>query len=449
MSILENKSSVYSQNGEDGIISFIFSILNISQGSFIDVGAWDGIHLSNTFPLFTKGWEGIYIEADRDKFQKLNSNFRRFNYKVKLVNQIVGFTDNDGLDNIIENNGFKNKSFDFMSLDVDGLEYNILKSINKYLPKVICINVNPGHSPLFNRELPAEVAKNSVGQSMNVIFKDAQKKGYFPLCYTGNLFLVKNLYQNLFTPYLKSLKEIYIDYLDFLPTSELKYLYYYYIIKRDFSDKGITDDGAIFSNPELWHFCGDLAIKNRDRITNPNPSSINRNLSNQKIAYQPIYTLDENQHKTENNNTATIKPRVPYPTQTQIPQMNPHHNGSCNPSEKNRQISFENKEIQSQNNRQVSRPQTVYLRGNQHQPKKHPSYKLPFNTLSSSLNNSNNLNKEYVYKFGNPQVERKFNPERNVSFVDFNDDDKKETKIYELEKHIESLSREIKNLRYH
>ena len=335
-----------------------------------------------------------------------------------------------------------------MSLDVDGLEYNVFKSINKYLPKVICINVNPGHSPLFNRELPAEIAKNSIGQSMNVIFKDAQKKGYFPLCYTGNLFLVKNLYQNLFTPYLKSLKEIYIDYLDFLPSSELKYLYYYFIIKRDFSDKGITDDGAIFSNPELWHFCGDLAIKNRDRITNNNHSSINRNLSNQKRSYEPIYTLDKNQHNIDINNHANVKPRVPYPTQTQIPQMNPHQNRTCNPSEKNRQISYENKQIHSQNNITVNKPRTVYLKGNQHQPKKHPSYKLPFNTLATSYNNSNNLNKEYVYKFGNPPVERKLTPERNVSFVDFNEDNKKEIKIQELEKHIESLYKEIKNLRY-
>ena len=392
-----------------------------------------------------KNWEiiiginGFKENSDVYKFAKTFEN-----EKIKVFDFYLIKGKSNTLNEMI-----KYSNYNWISLlDVDGLEYNFFKSINKYLPKVICINVNPGHSPLFNRELPAEIAKNSIGQSMNVIFKDAQKKGYFPLCYTGNLFLVKNLYQNLFTPYLKSLKEIYIDYLDFLPSSELKYLYYYFIIKRDFSDKGITDDGAIFSNPELWHFCGDLAIKNRDRITNNNHSSINRNLSNQKRSYEPIYTLDKNQHNIDINNHANVKPRVPYPTQTQIPQMNPHQNRTCNPSEKNRQISYENKQIHSQNNITVNKPRTVYLKGNQHQPKKHPSYKLPFNTLATSYNNSNNLNKEYVYKFGNPPVERKLTPERNVSFVDFNEDNKKEIKIQELEKHIESLYKEIKNLRY-
>lgn len=427
MSILENKSQVYSQNGEDGIIAYIFSRLNIVKGSFIDVGAWDGIHLSNTFPLFTKGWEGIYIEADRDKFQRLNNNFKRFNHKVKLVNQIVGFTENNGLDSIIENSNFKNKNFDFMSLYVDGLEYNVFKAINIYLPKVICINVNPGHSPLFNRELPPEVARNSIGQSMNVIFKEAQKKGYFPLCYTGNLFLVKNIYQNLFTPYLKSLKEIYLDYLEYLPTNELKFLYYYFIIKRDFSDKGITDDGAIFSNPELWHFCGDLAIKNRDKLNQkPTITSINK-VNN---VYQPTYQLNEENHNLTGYNQP-VKSRAPYPTQTQIPTMNPHR--SLKPP-----------------NLTSTKPRPVFLKENQHQPKKHPSYNIPFPTLASKFPNNNNNQQNYVYKFGNPQSNLcKINEENNISFVDFEENYKKEEKIEELEKHIESLYREIKNLRYH
>ncbi len=429
MSILENKSQVYSENGEDGIISFIFSKLNITRGSFIDCGAWDGIHLSNTFPLFTKGWEGIYIEADRDKFQKLSSNFRRFNHKVKLVNQIVGFTENNGLDSIIENNGFKNKVFDFMSLDLDGLEYNVFKNINKYLPKVICISVNPGHSPLFNREIPAEVARNSIGQSMNVIFKEAQKKGYFPLCYTGNLFLIKNLYQNLFTPYLKSLKELYTEYLEFLPSNELKYLYYYFIIKRDFSDKGITDDGAIFSNPELWHFCGDLAIKNRDKLNEKPNIPFNNKVNNKP--YKPTYLLNQQNHQLSNNNNEIVKSRVPYPTQTQIPTMNPH-------------------KVSKQQPLTSTKPRPVFLRGSQHQPKKHPSYKIPFPTLASNFPNNNNNNQQnYEYKFGNPQPNiNNLNEGNNISFIDYHENNKKEERIEELEKHIESLYREIKNLRY-
>ena len=297
MRILNNKSSVHSKNGEDGIISLIFSKLNISKGLFIDVGASDGIQFSNTYSLFSKGWEGIYIESNRKKFQDLHNNFKKFNNKVNLINQEVGFDIQNSLDKIIDSTKFKNKIFDFMSLDVDGLEYNIFKALNKYLPTVICINVNPGHSPLFNREIPPEIAKNNIGQSMNIVFKEAKKKGYFPLCFTGNLFLIKKIHLNHFSCYQKSLTQMYTEYLENLPTSELKYLYYYFIIKRDFKDKGIEDDGIIFSNPELWNFCGDLAMKNKEKYSNQNNTQLNNDT---KInSYKPTYELNEKIHNVQ------------------------------------------------------------------------------------------------------------------------------------------------------
>jgi hypothetical protein len=264
---------------------------------------------------------------------------------------------------------------------------------------------------------------------MNVIFKEAQKKGYFPLCYTGNLFLIKNLYQNLFTPYLKSLKELYTEYLEFLPSNELKYLYYYFIIKRDFSDKGITDDGAIFSNPELWHFCGDLAIKNRDKLNEKPNIPFNNKVNNKP--YKPTYLLNQQNHQLSNNNNEIVKSRVPYPTQTQIPTMNPH-------------------KVSKQQPLTSTKPRPVFLRGSQHQPKKHPSYKIPFPTLASNFPNNNNNNQQnYEYKFGNPQPNiNNLNEGNNISFIDYDENNKKEERIEELEKHIESLYREIKNLRY-
>ena len=65
-----------SQCGEDGIIARIFNdILPPSNERYcVDVGAWDGQHLSNTYSLLvgdgdddngtTKQWNGVLIEAD-------------------------------------------------------------------------------------------------------------------------------------------------------------------------------------------------------------------------------------------------------------------------------------------------------------------------------------------------------------------------------------------------
>lgn len=246
-SILNNKQNIFSQNGEDGIIEYIFSKMNISKGNFIEFGAWDGKHLSNTYNLFLKGWEGIYIEADREKSKTLFNNFSNDKEKITCINSMVGFNETDKLDTIIDKSNHLNKNFDFVSIDVDGLDYFILKAMNKYLPKVICIEVNAGHDPLYDKEIPINIASNNIGQSIKIINDVAEQKGYFSLCYTGNLFLVKNDFKHLFSSDIKSLENIYIDFLSNLDLYAIKHLYNTFIVKKVYN-------GFTFENNILQKF---------------------------------------------------------------------------------------------------------------------------------------------------------------------------------------------------
>lgn len=222
-SFLKYKKNKYSQNGEDGIIEKIFEIMNIREGNFIEFGAWDGKHLSNTYKLFLENWSGIFIEADSEKYKHLQKNFQKEN-RITCINSMVGFDNHNNLDKIIEDCDHLNKEFDFISIDVDGLDYFIFKHINIYLPKVICIEINAGHSPLYDQEIPVNIAKDNIGQSMKIICDLASEKNYFPLCYNGNLFLIKEEFRDLFKNYIKDLESIYIDFLKYHTKEGLRHL---------------------------------------------------------------------------------------------------------------------------------------------------------------------------------------------------------------------------------
>ena len=248
-SCLQFKKNVNSQNGEDGIIEYIFDKIGTTKGNFIEFGAWDGKHLSNCLKLFHEGWSGIYIEADESKFEDLTESFGGRD-GITLVNKMVSYEENDNLDTIIDASEHKNKDFDFVSIDVDGLDYNIFKAMKKYLPKVICIEVNAGHSPLYDREIPISIAQNNIGQSMKIICDEADKKGYFPLCYTGNLFLIKNEYRDLFLYDVdgKGLKDLYVEFLSHLDEEAIKYLFELFVISKHFN-------GFSFENDVLKDYC--------------------------------------------------------------------------------------------------------------------------------------------------------------------------------------------------
>lgn len=66
---------MYSQHDEEKYILQHFK--NLNHGKFLDIGAYDGIRISNTYMLYLNGWHGTYLEPSAKIFQKLTKNIRQ------------------------------------------------------------------------------------------------------------------------------------------------------------------------------------------------------------------------------------------------------------------------------------------------------------------------------------------------------------------------------------
>jgi len=188
---------VHSQFGEDGIIEEIFNRLHIKKGFFVEFGAADGVWLSNTRYLVEKGWSGVMIEPSQGPFEQLKANYKD-EKNVLCLNKCVGYDDSDPKAitfDRIRDIYFPQQEIDFLSIDIDGLDFLILKSL-KCRPKVIMIESNLFWHPLFTKEVPANVAASNLQQPIPVMIDIARALGYEPVCLTINLFLVrKDLYE--------------------------------------------------------------------------------------------------------------------------------------------------------------------------------------------------------------------------------------------------------------
>lgn len=172
---IAHKHTSYSQCGEDLIIKFLFkNYLNIEKPSYIDIGAHLPFRYSNTAIFYGSGSRGINIEPDPFLFGKIQK------YRKKDINLNIGIADKQGvLDFYVINNrtlntfsekeaksyekqGYRIKEIkqikvetlgyviqrysnnifpDFLSVDAEGIDEMILKSIDYSLnyPKVICV----------------------------------------------------------------------------------------------------------------------------------------------------------------------------------------------------------------------------------------------------------------------------------------------------------------------
>jgi FkbM family methyltransferase len=163
----------YSQFNQDiNVLNFYNKKRN---GFFLDIGAYNGVDMSNTY-LFEKqyDWKGVCFEPLVDMFKKLaeartaiccnKALYTESNKKVKFscCDLLSGITDNidkynwvkdsesyevDTIrldDFMIENENIIPKFIEYMSLDTEGTEFDILKTIdfNKYRIGYITVEHN-------------------------------------------------------------------------------------------------------------------------------------------------------------------------------------------------------------------------------------------------------------------------------------------------------------------
>jgi hypothetical protein len=203
------ESNTYSQNGEDGVIREIFSRLKTSielDRWCVEFGAWDGVYLSNTCRLIREEeYRAVLIEGDSKRVDKLLQNFPRD--EVIKVCRFVGFEGENTIDRILSETPIP-KDFDFLSVDIDGVDYYIFESIRNYKPKVVCIEFNPS--------IPNEVDwvqdKNfnvKQGSSAKALIRLAHSKDYALVHTTAcNLIFVRRDLEAFVVDHEKTIEEL-------------------------------------------------------------------------------------------------------------------------------------------------------------------------------------------------------------------------------------------------
>lgn len=169
-----NNSKYFSQEGED--IFLIDYFKNKNNGFYIDVGAFHPYRINNTYALYKKGFRGINIDISAtsidffnfarpddinlnigasDKienkkfFSKKNLSFHNTFDESLAKNQGKYFKKEyevkcKPLNHIIENTKYSEREIDFLNIDVEGYDYQVLKGLNfeKYSPNIICIEIS-------------------------------------------------------------------------------------------------------------------------------------------------------------------------------------------------------------------------------------------------------------------------------------------------------------------
>jgi len=199
---------VYSQNDEDGLLLYIYSLIGFTNRICVDA-AYGSVYGANTTNLLCNwGFHGLLIESEHsEKTIKFFSTHKdTLIFPPKLVNAWITTENINSLCNDNQISG----EIDLFSLDMDGVDYWIWKSLTEIKPRVVVVeyqdilgeekSLTVPYSPDFDR---MKIHPDFCGASLTAFTKLAKTKGYRLVGvnrYGFNAFYIRNDIQNKYLP---------------------------------------------------------------------------------------------------------------------------------------------------------------------------------------------------------------------------------------------------------
>jgi hypothetical protein len=146
--------SLYSQNGEDGLLLSLVEQTGAASKTFVEIGVEDARECNTAMLAFLLGWDGLMLETDPmcvDAARRLAERLlARKRNRLQIRHALVTAENVNGL---IEQAGFRGE-LGVLSIDVDGVDYWLWKAVRVVSPRLVVIEYNASFGPTRSVTVP-------------------------------------------------------------------------------------------------------------------------------------------------------------------------------------------------------------------------------------------------------------------------------------------------------
>lgn len=197
---------IFSQFGEDGLINFLINNINIKNKKFIEFGVENYEEANTRFLLENNGWSGLIFDSSKDNVEYIKK--QNYYWKNDLTVHCE-FITKENINRLFSTNNYEGE-IGLLSIDIDGNDYWIWKSIEVINPNIVIIEFNARlgvnksitvpYKEKFNRT-KEHYSNIYFGASLPALYKLAKTKGYELICTNKDcnnaFFIKKNILDNL------------------------------------------------------------------------------------------------------------------------------------------------------------------------------------------------------------------------------------------------------------
>lgn len=177
----------FSQNGEDGILLYVFSLLGTTNRLAVEICAGDGIQCNSANLILNHGWHALLFDGDPSRIARGTAFYANhpdtFSFPPRLAHAWIT---RENVNQLVREQGVVGE-IDLLSLDLDGIDYWVWEALDVVQPRVVvaeiqCIwgadrAVTVPYNPTFRTQDVNGFGIYS-GASLPAFVKLAGRKGY-------------------------------------------------------------------------------------------------------------------------------------------------------------------------------------------------------------------------------------------------------------------------------
>jgi hypothetical protein len=181
-SIQETEFRVFSQFGEDGIIQFLISNVDIPNKTFVEFGVENYKEANTRFLLANNNWSGLIIDGSRSNIDSVKNDAIYFWHDLTALN---AFITKDNINSLIGSRF--SGDIGLLSIDIDGNDYWIWEAIEIVNPRIVICEYNSVFGNKHSVSVPysADFLRQNAhfsylyfGASLGALCVLAEKRGY-------------------------------------------------------------------------------------------------------------------------------------------------------------------------------------------------------------------------------------------------------------------------------
>ncbi|MEO8279981.1 MAG: hypothetical protein ABI564_09840, partial [Ideonella sp.] len=131
----------FSQNGEDGILWYVFSLIGSTNKRCVEICAGSGYQCNSANLILNHGWIGLLFDGNAKLIERARMFYATHPDSCAFPPRLVhSWITTENINALIESNGMTG-DIDLLSLDMDGIDYWIWDTIDVIRPRVVIAEV--------------------------------------------------------------------------------------------------------------------------------------------------------------------------------------------------------------------------------------------------------------------------------------------------------------------